>query len=52
MAQGIAAAAAASAGVCLHSFAADRAAERFGQRGLLATDLLSAMRAILNDRAV
>ncbi|MCZ6855745.1 MAG: NAD(P)H-hydrate dehydratase [Gammaproteobacteria bacterium] len=30
-------------GVCLHGYAGDRAAERMGQRGLLATDLLPFM---------
>jgi hydroxyethylthiazole kinase-like uncharacterized protein yjeF len=51
LAQGLDAIDAAGAGVCLHSFAADRVSERFGQRGLLATDLVGEMRAILNDRA-
>jgi ADP-dependent NAD(P)H-hydrate dehydratase / NAD(P)H-hydrate epimerase len=51
MAQGLEAIDAANIGVCLHSFAADRVCERVGQRGLLATDLLGEMRAILNDRA-
>jgi NAD(P)H-hydrate epimerase len=50
MAQGLAAIDAANLGVCLHSFAADRGGERSGQRGLLATDLIDEMRAILNDR--
>ncbi len=50
IAQGLSAGDAARTGVCLHSFAADRVAEQRGQHGLLATDLLSAMRVILNDR--
>ena len=50
MAQGLSAIDATNAGVCLHSFAADRVADHVGQRGLLATDLLAEMRAILNDR--
>jgi len=49
LAQGLSASDAASAGVCLHSFAADRAAHRDGVHGLLATDLLPELRAILND---
>ena len=52
LAQGLAPADAARTGVCLHSLAADRAAERSGQHGLLATDLLPELRAILNDRDV
>ena len=51
LAQGLGPIDAAGVGVCLHSFAADRAAARFGQRGLLATDLFGEMRAIPNDRA-
>ncbi len=35
-------------GVCIHSKAADLAAERDGQRGLLATDLLPHIRRLLN----
>ncbi len=41
---------AATLGACLHSLAGDRAAARAGQRGLLATDLLPELHAILNDR--
>ncbi len=52
LAQGLTPADAARTGVCLHSFAADRAAARSGQHGLLATDLLAELRAILNDRDV
>ena len=51
LAQGVDAARATRAAVCLHSFAADRVAARDGQRGLLATDLLPEVRAILNERA-
>ena len=51
LAQGLSTSDAASAGVCLHSFAADRAARRDGVHGLLATDLLPELRAILNDHA-
>jgi ADP-dependent NAD(P)H-hydrate dehydratase / NAD(P)H-hydrate epimerase len=47
LAQGLAAEAATVAGVCLHSLAADRAAVTFGQRSLLATDLLQSMIDIL-----
>jgi ADP-dependent NAD(P)H-hydrate dehydratase / NAD(P)H-hydrate epimerase len=50
LAQGLTAADAAAAGVCLHSFAADRIVARRGGRGLLATDLLPELVAILNDR--
>ena len=51
MAQGLDSADAAATGVCLHSLAADRIAERSGRIGLLATDLLPELRAILNERA-
>jgi hydroxyethylthiazole kinase-like uncharacterized protein yjeF len=50
LAQGVEVAAATRAGVCLHSFAADRVAARDGQRGLVATDLVDELRAILNER--
>jgi NAD(P)H-hydrate epimerase len=46
MAQGLAPLEAAALAVCLHGAAADTAAEQ-GQRGLLATDLLAPMRALL-----
>ena len=46
LAQGLEPIAAAQLGVCLHSHAADLAARR-GQRGLLATDLLPHLRALL-----
>jgi NAD(P)H-hydrate epimerase len=49
IAQGVDASDATRAGVCLHSYAADRAAARDGQRGLLATDLLPELRTILNE---
>jgi ADP-dependent NAD(P)H-hydrate dehydratase / NAD(P)H-hydrate epimerase len=51
LAQGLDLRDAAVAGACLHSFAADRVAERHGRIGLLATDLLIELRAILNERA-
>ena len=51
MAQRLSATDAAAAGACLHSFAADRVAERHGRVGLLATDLMSELRAILNETA-
>jgi len=51
MAQGVDAVRATRVAVCLHSFAADRVAARDSQRGLLATDLLPEVRAILNERA-
>lgn len=47
MAQGLTAEQAAQAGVCLHAVAADHCAERDGQRGLLATDLLPEIRRLL-----
>lgn len=47
LAQGMSAAAAARYGVCLHSAAADLAAQR-GQRGLLATDLMMVLRELIN----
>jgi NAD(P)H-hydrate epimerase len=49
VAQGLSLAGAAVAGVCLHSFAADRIVARRGAHGLLATDLLPELVAILND---
>jgi NAD(P)H-hydrate repair Nnr-like enzyme with NAD(P)H-hydrate dehydratase domain len=48
-AQGLAAFDAACAAVCLHAQAADRVAARHGQRGLLAADLMPAIRRLLND---
>ncbi len=47
LAQGLSTAAAAVSGTCLHSYAADRAAARLGQRSLLATDLLADLMEIL-----
>ena len=49
LAQGLDAITAATAGVCLHSLAGDRVADRSGMRGLLATDLLTELRGVLND---
>ena len=50
VARGLSLVDAAKAGVCLHSFAADRIVTRRGRNGLLATDLLPELVAILNDR--
>jgi len=47
LAQGLSSGAAARLGVCLHAQAGDRAAEA-GQRGLLASDLLPPLRALVN----
>ncbi len=51
LAQGLDPMDAAATGACLHSFAADRVADRSGRIGLLATDLLPELRVILNERA-
>lgn len=48
-AQGLEADDAARAGVCLHAAAGDRAA-RAGERGLIATDIIAALRALSNER--
>ena len=48
LAQSLALQVAAEAGVFIHSVAADRAAEEGGERGLLATDLLPYLRALVN----
>lgn len=48
LAQGYSLADSARLGVCIHSKAADLAAEAGGQRGLLATDLLPSIRRLLN----
>lgn len=48
LAQGLTLAQAARLGVCLHSKAADMAAQAEGQRGLLATDLFPYLRTLLN----
>jgi NAD(P)H-hydrate epimerase len=50
LAQGMRADMAASLGVMVHSAAADRVAAQQGSRGLLATDLLPAVRDLLNGR--
>lgn len=47
LAQGLGASEAAVLGVCLHSCAGDLAAQRLGQRSLLATDLLPAVAELL-----
>ena len=47
LAQGFSAAQAATLGTCLHSCAADLAAERLGQRSLLAADLFPALAELL-----
>ncbi len=49
LAQGLEARDAAELGVCLHGAAGDRAAEG-GERGLLASDLLGGLRALVNGR--
>lgn len=49
-ARGLRLADAAAAGVCLHSLAADRIVARRGASGLLASDLLPELVAILNER--
>ncbi len=50
LAQGLAPAAAAELGVCLHALAGDRAAAADGERGLLATDLIPQLRSLVNGR--
>ena len=50
IAQGMAVDAAAAAGVCVHACAGDIAA-RSGERGLLARDIIAALRAVLNVSA-
>jgi NAD(P)H-hydrate epimerase len=50
-AQGLPAFEAACSGVCVHAMAADRLAAETGQRGLLAGDLIPAMRRVLNEPA-
>ncbi len=49
LAQGLAPAAAAMAGTCLHSLAGDRGARALGERSLLATDLLEHLMALLRE---
>ncbi|MFP5383678.1 MAG: NAD(P)H-hydrate dehydratase, partial [Gammaproteobacteria bacterium] len=51
LAQGLDTGEAARLGAVLHGAAADRAARRQGERGLLATDLLVPLRELLNARA-
>jgi NAD(P)H-hydrate epimerase len=48
VAQGLSLDAAARLGVCLHATAGDRAAAAAGERGLIATDLLPYLRALVN----
>ncbi|HUH39210.1 MAG TPA: NAD(P)H-hydrate dehydratase [Spongiibacteraceae bacterium] len=48
LAQGLSPATAVCLGVCLHGWAADRAARAGGQRGLLAEDLMSELRSLVN----
>ena len=48
LAQGMTPWAAARYGVCLHSAAADMVAARYGQRGLLASDLMMMLRELIN----
>jgi ADP-dependent NAD(P)H-hydrate dehydratase / NAD(P)H-hydrate epimerase len=50
-AQGLAAEEAAGAGVCLHAAAGDQAARR-GERGLIASDIIAALRPLANGIAV
>jgi NAD(P)H-hydrate epimerase len=49
LAQGMAPRRAAELGVCLHATAADRAAASGGERGLVASDLIARVRALVND---
>ena len=48
LAQGFSLVDSARLGVCMHALAADAAAARDGERGLLATDLLRPLRSLLN----
>ena len=50
IAQGLSLEEAAAAGVCLHAAAGDLAATQGGERGLLASDLIAALRPVLNRR--
>ena len=52
VAQGLSLEEAAGAGVCLHAAAGDLAAARGGERGLLASDLIGALRPILNRQSL
>ena len=49
IAQGMAVHAAAMAGVCVHACAGDAAAVQ-GERGMLARDVISALRAVINEQ--
>ncbi len=51
LAQGLTTDQAAQVGVMVHALAADRVANREGQRGLLATDVLDEIRAVVNSRS-
>jgi NAD(P)H-hydrate epimerase len=48
LAQGFAAQKAAVYGVCAHAEAGDRVALQYGQRGMITSDLLQPLRAIIN----
>lgn len=48
LAQGMSEQQAAVYGVCLHAEAGDRIARQYGQRGMIASDLLTPLRAIIN----
>ena len=50
IAQGMDLQAASELGVCLHSFAADRAAELSGRKGLVATEVFDHLRELLNPQ--
>jgi len=50
LAQGLPSDLACKYGVCLHGRAGDYLAEQFGQRGILASDLYDALRALINNR--
>lgn len=50
MAQGLDAQLAAQLGACLHGVAADRVAAEFGERGMMATDLLAPLRRLVNGQ--
>jgi NAD(P)H-hydrate epimerase len=51
MAQGLDLDRAATLGVCLHAHAGDIAAMEKGERGLLASDVLSHIRLLVNNKA-
>jgi hydroxyethylthiazole kinase-like uncharacterized protein yjeF len=48
--QGLSATDATTYGVCLHAAAGDRIASKYGQRGMIASDLFQALRVLLNYR--